>query len=184
MALDLEGPLDRLSLQSMARSVNHFTLAETRHWFLLETPYQRGSVWDLERKQNLIRSILRGIPTGVIIVNQRPDVHEGYAVIDGKQRIEALRAFIDDEYAIPVSWVNADDIITAEPHPEWDHGAVRWSGLINPFKLDFKMRPIAASEANVTTIAEEAEIFRLINAGGVEQTAATMAVAAEVEGNR
>ena len=71
--------------------------------------YQRGHVWKLENKQALIESIYNGVDCGKIIVRERSweeiDVLEEagydfafYDVVDGKQRLTAVKEFIDDVY--------------------------------------------------------------------------------------
>ena len=37
-------------------------------WMDLNAPYQRGSVWTLDMRRNLIKSLLMGLPVGSIIV--------------------------------------------------------------------------------------------------------------------
>jgi hypothetical protein len=73
--------------------------------------FQRGFVWNLEQNQNLIESIYSNIDCGKILVRHRKWTElEGmikiglteelsfYDIIDGKQRLNAIRGFLDDEY--------------------------------------------------------------------------------------
>lgn len=66
---------------------------------------QRGFVWKLYQKQNLILSILKGlyIPKISVIEHQ---TDEGdfisYEIIDGKQRLNAIFDFIDNVYPLVV----------------------------------------------------------------------------------
>ncbi len=78
-------PLPRLSLQSYNHTVMHYTMERDEgDIFDLETPYQRGSVWDDSRRQALIRSMLMGLPTGSVIINKRGyHLQKAYAVVDG-----------------------------------------------------------------------------------------------------
>jgi hypothetical protein len=180
--LSFDGPLERLSLQSSNYALRHFTDADTRDWFVLDPEYQRGSVWGVERKQNLVRSLLMGLPIGAIAINKRDDTYRPYAIVDGRQRIEAIRGFIDDEYPIPAAWLQDDWVDETVQVDGWPSPGVTFSGGTRAFRRFFEMRPIAAIEGNVRTIAEEAEIFRLINSGGIEQTTETMERAAAIEG--
>ncbi len=180
-------PLPRLVLQSYNRSVDHITSQRMRQEFEMDAPYQRGSVWSEDRRRDLIRSSLMGLPIGAITLNERPfktgAAH--YAVVDGKQRIETFRAFLDDEFPIPETWLNADeDIVETVEVPGWPVRGVYHSGMTVPAQRSFSFRPIVTQEASVKTVAEEAEIFRLLNAGGVEQTEETMANALAVEEGR
>ena len=183
--LPFDGPLANLYLQAFSYSPKHFTLDETRDLFDLNPPYQRASVWDDDRRRLLVRSLLLGIPVGAIILNKASDTVamdvRPYTVIDGKQRIEALRAFVDDELAIPLSWVDDEHILRSAPVDGWPVPGVRWSDLDIVFQRRFYMRSFAVVEATGKTLQEQAEIFRLINAGGVDQTAEDLARAAAIE---
>jgi len=183
--LPFDGPLANLYLQTYSYSPKHFTLEESRDLFDLNPPYQRGSIWDDDRRRLLIRSLLLGIPVGAIILNKASDSIAldvaPYTVIDGKQRIEALRAFVDDELIIPVSWVDPEHVLSSIPVNEWPVAGVRWSHLDVVFQRLFNMRAFAVVEANGKTVQEQAEIFRLINAGGVDQTPEDLTRAASIE---
>lgn len=68
---------------------------------------QRDLVWTLEQKQSLIITILRGqkINPIVVIQNDHPsDGHKRYnwQVIDGKQRLTTIFAYLNDEFSIVV----------------------------------------------------------------------------------
>lgn len=175
-------PLPRLSLQSYNHTIMHYTMdRDGGDQFDLETPYQRGSVWDEPRRQALIRSMLMGLPVGTVVINKRGyHLQKVYAVVDGKQRIETLRAFEKDEFAVPRHWF--EDRFLEEP--ESDDPEVRFSELSIVGRRHWTNRPFPTLEANVKTIGEEAEIYRLINTGGVDQTPADLANAAAYENDQ
>ncbi len=160
----------------------------------LEAPYQRGSVWDLGRRQNLLRSMLMGLPIGAVVLNKRYSdrhpvrIQSGshpealYGIIDGKQRIEALRAMADGEFGIPAEWVPErfrGALVDVEFRDQLVPG-VRVDSEDHPFFAHLCNFPIPAIEAEVATIEEEAEIFLLINFAGVAQTDADRANATVV----
>lgn len=128
-------------------------------------PYQRGLVWGITRKRNLIKSLLMGIPVPSIVINDRSVRFEGwdaetdpfYVVVDGKQRITAIRDFVDGKFTVPGHWfdVDADE--------------VRFTELDKSAQRGFRHRPVAVSEAKLATLDEEREMFDLINFGGVAQ---------------
>lgn len=175
-------PLPRLSLQSYNHTVMHYTMdRDDGDIFDLETPYQRGSVWDEPRRQALIRSMLMGLPVGSVVINKRGfQFQKMYAVVDGKQRIETLRAFENDEFAVPRHWF--EDRFVEEP--DSSDPDVRYSELSVIGRRHWSNRPFPTLEANVGTIGEEAEIYRLINTGGVDQTPDDLANAASYEGDQ
>jgi hypothetical protein len=72
--------------------------------------YQRGFVWSTEQKQLLIESIYKGINCGVVLIRKRAwSQLEKMAkngekelsfndIVDGKQRMDAIRGFINGEF--------------------------------------------------------------------------------------
>lgn len=65
---------------------------------------QRPLVWTLEQKQEFVLSILKGIPIPslAIVLHQRNDKDKGvYKIIDGKQRLNAIISFYNNEFPIP-----------------------------------------------------------------------------------
>ena len=75
--------------------------------FQLDPEYQRqGEVWNLEKKQLLIDTIINKFDIPKIYLHKfsRPLEKDGviyhYAVIDGKQRLKAIWDFMDGEYAL------------------------------------------------------------------------------------
>lgn len=92
----------------------------------LNAPYQRGHVWDEEQQRGLIKSLCIGLPIPAIIYSARPVDHvvehggADYRVIDGKQRLTAMRAFfVEDKFSVPAGWFNVglrpDDAELTEP---------------------------------------------------------------------
>lgn len=135
---------------------------------LLSPPYQRGDVWGTIRRRNFIRSLLMGVPIPSIVINDRMNA-DGWvddfriAVIDGKQRITTIFMFLDGLLSIPAEWFHENHI---QHH---DSGMVRYSDLNRVGQRKFKGRPIPFAESRVESLEQEAEIFELINFGGVPQ---------------
>ena len=93
---------------------NVLDLYEQRSLIDLDPPYQRLSVWDAPKQRLFIDSIVNGVDTPKLYFH---DLHASgrsgsryrYSVIDGKQRILALWAFISDELPLPDNFVYFDD---------------------------------------------------------------------------
>lgn len=64
----------------------------------LAPDFQRGLVWNLKQKSELIESILMGIPLPLIYVKE--DEKGVYIIVDGKQRLSTLFSFINNEFAL------------------------------------------------------------------------------------
>ena len=69
--------------------------------FAVNRRYQRKLVWTVEEKRALIDSILRDLPVPLVLVaaisGEQPYVYE---IIDGMQRLNAIFAFIENEYYV------------------------------------------------------------------------------------
>lgn len=70
---------------------------------LIIPDYQRDLVWSLENKQNLIFAIMNGTPIGEFIftretVESRVQYYHRWIVLDGQQRMNALKEFVQNVY--------------------------------------------------------------------------------------
>jgi len=65
-------------------------------------PYQRGRVWTKKYRVELIRSILKNIPINTFHFVCKDKRSNTQWVLDGKQRIETIRAFCNNEFRVPV----------------------------------------------------------------------------------
>lgn len=163
-------PLKALQLDLANRPAVTFANTSTDDMYELDAPYQRGSVWGDAERVALIKSMLLRLPTGAIYVNVRDlGQPKPYVVIDGKQRIEAIRAFHNNEFGIPAEWLADSDLkapVSGETAYFRDLNLVGRNRILHA--------TIATYEAHVKTVEEEAEIFMLVNTGGVAQTADTL----------
>lgn len=144
--------------------------------FDMTQPYQRGDVWGLKRRQNLLKSLLSGVPIPAVIVNDRfrasfqapgydKDRNWAYAIVDGKQRVTTLQMFARDEFGVPADWWETSDVDHVA-----DDGLVYWSGLSKAGQGYFtRSCRLPTNEGRFTTLEEEQELFDLINFGGLAQ---------------
>lgn len=78
-------------------------------WFLdlrrnnqldLDPPYQRRSVWNAKDRRFFLDTVFRGYPCPPIFLHKTSGNTTTYAVVDGKQRLQTLFLFVDDEIAL------------------------------------------------------------------------------------
>jgi len=62
----------------------------------LQPNYQRGEVWNMARRQRLVDTILRGWYIPAIHIVRDKSGRE--AVLDGQQRLQTIRSFMDNEF--------------------------------------------------------------------------------------
>jgi len=61
----------------------------------LEPHFQRRSVWTARAKSKFIESLILGIPIPQILLAERRDERNEFLVLDGKQRLSAIKEFFD-----------------------------------------------------------------------------------------
>ncbi|KRQ26776.1 hypothetical protein BKG82_07105 [Mycobacteroides chelonae] len=135
--------------------------------FQVNRRYQRKLVWSVEEKEKLIDSIFRDLPLPLFLVAELAT--EGtitYELIDGLQRLNAIFAFLENEYSVGGRFFDLDSL--ADTKLRKDEGKlVQRKPILN--------REESAALANYTVAlsvfraADEAsveEVFRRINSGG------------------
>jgi hypothetical protein len=181
MSMQTERPLDHIQVATTNRPLGwvlQFGRDDHATELDMEQPYQRGDVWGLTRRRNLIRSMLLGVPIPSLVINDRfgakftePGYDRArcwsYAVVDGKQRATTWLMFAADEFAVPASWFESEEIVQTE---ETDDGLyVRYGGISRRMQRHFETLPIGVCEGRFKTLAAERMVFELVNFGGVPQ---------------
>jgi hypothetical protein len=157
--------LPRLHMQMYSFPVDQYAgWADKPDGLDLNPSYQRGLVWGAERKRNLIRSLLMGLPINAIYLNSR-HIMEPDRVVDGKQRITTILDFLGDRLDVPAEWFAESDLIPADALG----ATVGYSDLTLPAQRRFRNTTVATYQTKLRTEAEERELFLLINYGGVPQ---------------
>lgn len=173
----MSGILRTYRVNTTARGIEFFLErypAEPR--FDMEQPYQRGLVWGERRKQNLIKSILMGIPIPAIVINDRfgagfthpgynKDRNWKYAIVDGKQRVSTIQGFVGNEFWVPREWFEDEPV----PNGLARDQIVYYDDLTLPQRRGFRNIPIPVAEGQFATLDQERELFDLVNFGGLAQ---------------
>lgn len=198
--------LPEIHLSPLAYTAAHWLPRDSGDPFDLNAPYQRGSVWTTDQRCALIKSLYMGLPVGSIIVSALPYTAEPYhwRIVDGKQRIEAIRAFASDDLEIPYRWLRAEDI---DPDLDADEDSmVLYSALSLRFRRHFEMtasmpalefRPeqewlgrdasgkaLWRMRSTAEILVAEAEVYGLINGAGTAQTETDMERARSIAEHR
>lgn len=173
----MNGPLVHRNMSGTNRGMRDLTRQIDDGGLDLNPPYQRGYVWTLEQRVNLVRSLLLGVPVAALVLNRRGSNaawrrNEGdpgevwYACIDGKQRLTTMHMWWRGEFAIPADWLERRM-----------HGAGHDLAMVTVRDLSDVGRRfmdnrcmIPVAEASLGSLAEEAEVYGLINSAGSAQT--------------
>ena len=95
-----------------------FTVAKARAWRSAiddDPPYQRrGDLWSLGQRQRFIDSLLNGYDVPKLYLHdlRGREPTKVYAVVDGKQRLHAIWAYLDDGFPLA-----ADFRLESDPPP-------------------------------------------------------------------
>lgn len=189
--------LPEVRLSTLARTLDHWLPRDDDADHLdLHAPYQRSSVWTVEQRRALVKSILMGLPIGAVVTSELPAYcTASFRVIDGKQRVETIRGFVTDEFTVPAWWFpeervtsDAEMIVCSDltvvgrrflhnrPVPElMFRGETEWLDQ-KADKSGWNTRRRTPDEL----LRAEAEVFLLVNGAGTSQTADDLARAAAV----
>ncbi|NKI45984.1 DUF262 domain-containing protein [Pseudomonas fluorescens] len=120
----------------------------------LRPDFQRGEVWDSNKKKLLIDSIFRGwqVPPIHLV---RIDGHKA-EVLDGQQRLTAIRDFMQNKFAIDGAIEPLDDDIV-------ELGGLKYSSLPEDKKIEFQRYLLKIYEITHYNHGEPGELFHRLN---------------------
>src|SRR5581483_2006055 len=86
-------------------------LVEAMERFDLQPDYQRQSdIWSEEKRQLFVDSLINGYDVPKLYFHRLPasgPKGQTYAIVDGKQRLEAIQAFVKDEFSLSDDFTDA-----------------------------------------------------------------------------
>jgi hypothetical protein len=116
----------------------------------LQPDFQRGEVWSAAKKQRLIDTILRKWHVPPIHVVAKPDGY--FDVLDGQQRLTAIRDFVHGEFPINGNIEPIDPFIRGL-------NGLRYARLPEPIRAQFDAFPIRILELYDYLPDEPHELF-------------------------
>jgi hypothetical protein len=138
---------------------------------LVNEEYQRGSVWNRRQEKLLIDSILRGYPIPqfyfhFIKTSAGGLTSESYEIIDGQQRINAIRNFVDNRFRLfdpqKDKRTGLPKFLSEQPCP-W--GGKTFESLSVELKEKFRTTPLRIARIETDDINEVRELFVRLQAG-------------------
>ena len=88
----------RIHAQYVTTGMDGMILTGYRRGYIDNPEYQRGYVWNLEDKQRLIDSIFNRTDIGKFVFVEYPYPEYRLEIVDGKQRIAAIREYIEGRF--------------------------------------------------------------------------------------
>jgi len=127
----------------------------------LDPPYQReGEVWSLFKRQLLIDSILNGFDIPKIYFHDvGPSGERRYAVIDGKQRLQAIWSFLQDEFPLSPDFVLYADSDVSLAGLRYSEISKRMPGL----KIKLDATTLSVFRVETTDLEFIEEMFSRLN---------------------
>ena len=120
----------------------------------LDVDFQRDLVWTQKQKEELIKSLIRGLPIGSFFINKNFESPEvDYVLYDGKQRLDAIKSFLSGEFPIHVN----DKEYYLKDLPKADVYSITNAR-------------ISVIESNISTLEELIEYYITINTAGRNHT--------------
>lgn len=87
-----------MKYENKEMTINELISSFNQHRINLIPPFQRGTVWNLKKRQKLIRNMLSQRPIPAIFFYMEAEGPQFvYNILDGKQRLETLILFIGDK---------------------------------------------------------------------------------------
>lgn len=174
----MANPLTHKRIASSGRSLSDLIHSIDDGDLTLDPPYQRGDVWTEQQRVNLIKSIMLGIPIAAVVLNKRGDNHwwdqpitmndPWFACIDGKQRLTTVHLWMNNQFAVPVHWFEKDAVEASASTVYYSQLSV----IMQRFFRNIAVLPVA--EAKLRNVAEEAEVYDLINSAGTAHSMADL----------
>lgn len=103
--LHYDGQADSPVFQSVRVTKKDFSVFELHRKFdkkpkqlVLDVDFQRRKVWNEQQKCELIESVLMGLPLPIFYFKQQDNAT--FVVVDGKQRLSTLFAFLNNEFQL------------------------------------------------------------------------------------
>ena len=125
----------------------------------LSPTYQRRFRWDNVRQSRLIESFLMNVPVPPVFLNE--DKYGQYSVIDGKQRLTAIHAFLKGRLVLSGLEVFSDI------------NGLNFDQLPSPLQTVIRTRPTVRSVIILRQSDEDVkfEVFNRLNTGGAHLNA-------------
>ena len=149
--------------ESIQRIYNYYL----ENTLIVNRRYQRKLVWSIEEKASFIDSIIKSYPAPLILLAEsNDDSGRIFEIIDGMQRINAVTAFVENEFAVNGAYFNLETM--AETKLQKDSGKLVQKEPMLDRKIcaEFVSYVFPMSTYKGASESEIDEVFRRINANG------------------
>lgn len=153
-------------------SVRSESVQRMYEWYLsdrfqVNRRYQRKLVWTVEEKEKLIDSMFRDLPLPLFLVAEL--VTDGaitYELIDGLQRLNAIFAFLENEYSVGGHYFDLNSLADTKLSKDDGKLVQHCPVLGREESATLANYTVALSVFRAASEASVEEVFRRINSGG------------------
>lgn len=135
--------------------------------YIVNRRYQRKLVWTLDEKRRFIDSILSGYPVPIVLLAERKaETQNFFEIIDGMQRLNAIFAFIENEYEIDGMYFDLNTMAETKALLDQDKLIQREPILPRDACVQVAAYTMPLSIYEFASHGDVDEVFRRINSGG------------------
>ena len=134
--------------------------------FRVNRRYQRKLVWSVEEKQRLIDSIDKDLPIPLFLVAELPGAENAYELIDGMQRLNAIFAFLENEFPLNGEYFDLNALADTKLRLDSGELTQREAVMDRTRSVALANYSIALSVFRAPSSSSVDEVFRRINSGG------------------
>lgn len=154
-------------LTVLGQSLQNLYTQYARDTFVVNRRYQRKLVWGVEEKQSLIDSVRKDLPIPLVLLAENAE--HGAArleIIDGLQRLNAIFAFIENEFTYDGSYFDLETL--ADTKLRRDNGQLHQNEPVLDRETCVAIVNYQLPVSTYRSATEESvdEVFRRINSSG------------------
>lgn len=154
-------------LTVLGQSLQNLYTQYSQGFFVVNRRYQRKLVWDVEEKQSLIDSVRNSLPIPLVLLAE--NLTEGAArleIIDGLQRMNAIFAFIENEFPYDGAYFDLDTLADTKLRRDEGQLTQREPKLDRKVCVAIVNYQLPISTYRSATEESVDEVFRRINSSG------------------
>lgn len=135
--------------------------------FIVNRRYQRKLVWDVEDKQKLIDTILKGFPIPLFLLARgKHGGADSLEIIDGMQRLNAIFSFINQDFAFQGEYFDLKTMVESQELLDTNKLSQKTPVMTREKCVQIATYTIAISEFASSKEEFIDEVFRRINSNG------------------
>lgn len=148
-------------------SIERLYISYKERRFLVNRRYQRKLVWSIDEKVRFLDSIINGFPVPIVLLAEARGSRENLLeIIDGMQRLNAIMAFIENEFSVNGQYFDLNAMATTKLLLDEEKLVQKQPVMDRRSCVEVASYLLPISIFEFENTADVDEIFRRINSGG------------------